>query len=84
MVRIPRTAPWAILMPSSEEWNVRLNSSSRPRGPSAKREPSPEGLGYWKENPSAVGAALYHVVPPQLDFTVPGRRTTLSIKPVRR
>jgi hypothetical protein len=28
----------------SEEWNVRPDSSSRPGGPVAKREPSPEGL----------------------------------------
>jgi hypothetical protein len=30
----------------SEECNVRPNTSSRPGGPVAKREPSPEGLGY--------------------------------------
>ena len=50
---------------SSEEWNVRPNNSSRPGGPSAKREPSPEGLGHRRMmippapacRGSAVGAA---------------------------
>ena len=40
-------------------------TASRPGGPSAKREPSPEGLGYWRQNPSAVGASLYRALPPQ-------------------
>jgi hypothetical protein len=44
---------------SRKECHVRPNSASRPGGPAAKREPSPEGLGYGgRMIPSAVGAAL--------------------------
>jgi hypothetical protein len=44
---------------SRKEWHVRPNSASRPGGPAAKREPSPEGLGYGgRMLLSAVGAAL--------------------------
>ncbi len=38
----------------------RMGLTPRPRGPSAKRQPSPGGLGNNPENdPSAVGAALW-------------------------
>jgi hypothetical protein len=40
------------------------DSSSRPGGPTAKREPSPEGLGYRGTMTSAGGAALYGTAPP--------------------
>jgi hypothetical protein len=55
------------------------NSSSRPVGPTAKRQPSPAGLGYrWRMIPSTVGAAL--PVLPQPHFAIPGRGTSLSNK----
>jgi hypothetical protein len=63
---------------SVEEWNVRPVDWSRPGGPSAKREPSPEGLGNrWTMIPSAVGAALSRSAT-QPDFATSGRSTSLS------
>jgi hypothetical protein len=71
---------------SAEEWNVRHNGSSRSgepalslsKGPSAKREPSPEGLGHrWTMIPSAAGAALSRSAT-QSNFAILGRGTSLS------
>ena len=54
--------------PPADLWGVGLSRMNgmcdlmvllRPGGPSAKREPSPGGLGVLRRIPSAVGAALY-------------------------
>ena len=38
-----------------------IATDAKPGGPTAKRQPSPEGLGMNpEEDPSAVGAALCH------------------------
>jgi hypothetical protein len=61
--------------------NEECATDSRPGGPAAKRQPSPEGLGdQFDEDPSAVGAALSTAPLPQPRFAVPGRGTSLSNK----
>jgi hypothetical protein len=42
-----------------EKTPARIAIEPRPGGPTTKRQPSPEGLGYQSEVLSAVGAALF-------------------------